>query len=101
LQITHIDAMPLTVVEAMAMAKPVVVSNIGDMPDWVQENINGWIAPDASIENIDKVLEVAWRKRNDWNEMGRSSYDLFMKKFPVCIEEKFLQQIINSNPKKI
>jgi len=101
MQITHIDAMPLTVVEAMAMAKPVVVSNIGDMPDWVQENINGWIAPDASIENIDKVLEVAWSKRNDWNEMGRSSYDLFMKKFPVCIEEKFLRQIINSNPKKI
>jgi hypothetical protein len=47
------------------------------------------------------VLEVAWIKRNDWTEMGNSSYDLFLKKFPVSTEDKFLQQIIKLDPKKI
>ena len=33
LQITHIDAMPITVMDSLAMARPVIVSNVGDMPD--------------------------------------------------------------------
>lgn len=95
LQLTHIDAMPLAVIEGLAMAKPIAVSDVGDMPKWVIENNNGWVGPDASVDAIDKTLERAWQNRNNWAEMGIASFQLFQKKFPATPEAYFLQQIIS------
>jgi glycosyltransferase involved in cell wall biosynthesis len=97
LQITHMDAMPIVVVEALCMARPVVVSKIGDMPLWVKENENGWIANDASIENIDSILEKAWSNFDQWEQMGEASFNIFKKKFPTSPEENFLQQFMTTS----
>ena len=93
LQITHIDAMPLAVVEAMAMSRPLVVSKIGDMPEWSIFNNNGWVCQDASPEEIDRIMSLAWACRDDWHNMGRKSFDLFREKFPVSPAKYFLEQI--------
>jgi glycosyltransferase involved in cell wall biosynthesis len=93
LQLTHIDAMPLAVIEALAMARPMAVSDIGDMPKWVEEDINGWISPNATVEAIDKVLEKAWINKSRWQEMGRASFAIFKERFPTSPEAYFLEQI--------
>jgi glycosyltransferase involved in cell wall biosynthesis len=95
LQITHRDAMPISVVEAASRSKALVVSDIGDMPLWIENN--GWIAPDASIESISAVLEKAWEQRNDWEEMGRNSFNLFQRKFPKSVETEFYKLISDTN----
>jgi glycosyltransferase involved in cell wall biosynthesis len=93
LQVTHIDAMPLAVMEALAMAKPMAVSNVGDMPLWVEEGVNGWISENASIEQIDAILEKAWQARDRWEEMGKASFQLFKERFPSIPEAHFLKQL--------
>lgn len=92
-QITHIDAMPLVVVEAMAMGRAAVVSKIGDMPRWVNEGENGWISPDASSEQIDATLEKAWQQREQWKRMGENAFSVFQKKYPSPAEEILLANI--------
>ena len=91
LQLTHIDAMPLSVVEAMAMARPVVASRIGDMPLWVEEGRNGWISRNAQATEIDHTLELAWQQRAYWREMGRESFTIFREKFPGSPEKHFFE----------
>ena len=93
LQMTHRDAMPISVVEGMAMSRPIVASNIGDMPIWVEQNVNGWISKNASPEEIDKTLEMAWDKREQWEEMGKASFNIFKEKYPDSPEEYFLEQL--------
>ena len=93
LQITHRDAMPISVVEAMSKSRAVVVSDVGDMPLWVNEGENGWIAPDASVQSIADVLEKAWEKRNDWEQMGVNAFYTFLKKYPTSVDEEFYQII--------
>lgn len=95
LQITHRDAMPISVVEAASKSKALVVSDVGDMPLWIENN--GWIAPDASVESISAVLEKAWEERNSWEEMGRNSFDIFQKKFPKSVETEFYKLISETN----
>jgi glycosyltransferase involved in cell wall biosynthesis len=92
-QVTKIDAMPLAVVEALSMSRPVVVSDVGDMASWVLENVNGWIAENASVEQIDDVLEKAWLQREKWNEKGKASYKIFRQKYPDPPELHLLQQL--------
>ena len=98
LQITHIDAMPLALMEGLAVGRPVVVSNVGDMPEWVMENWNGWISGDASVEAIDAILEKCWQARRSWEEMGRNSFQFFQERFPSRPEEYFLDQLCVRQP---
>ncbi|MBB1286738.1 glycosyltransferase [Flavisolibacter sp. BT320] len=93
LQMTHIDAMPLAVMEALAMSRPLAVSNVGDMPLWVEEGVNGWISENASIEQIDAILEKAWQARDRWEDMGRASFQIFKEKFPPVPEAYLLEQL--------
>ena len=93
LQITHRDAMPLAVMEAMAVGRPVVVSRVGDMPYWIEEGRNGWVANNASVKEIDAVMERAWQQKEYWQQAGEQSFFLFREKFPASPEQKFLQQL--------
>ena len=90
LQLTHLDAMPISVTEAMAMSRPVIASNVGDMPLWIQDDINGWIANAVTIEAIDEVLEKAWQQRNRLDAMGKESFNIFTNKYPADPISHFL-----------
>jgi glycosyltransferase involved in cell wall biosynthesis len=94
LQITHRDALPLSIIEAMNVSRAIVVSNIGDMPLWVSNGKSGFIANDATVEEIDLVLELAWQKRNDWEKMGQNSFDIFNTKFPENVSLEFEKLIL-------
>ncbi len=88
LQCTLIDAMPLSVVEAMAMGRPCVVSKVGDMPVWVEDGVNGFVCPSVTAGGIDEVMERCWQQRNNWATMGKNAFETFIKKYPQPYEEK-------------
>src|SRR6187551_1405119 len=101
LQLTHMDAMPISVTEALAMSRAVIASDVGDMPLWINEGVNGWIAKKVCIEEVDRLLENAWQQRNKLEEMGRESYKIFKQKYPEHPVEYFLQLAgISSNETK-
>jgi glycosyltransferase involved in cell wall biosynthesis len=93
LQLTHLDAMPLAVVEAMAMSRPLVVSDVGDMAEWVHNGINGFVSKNASIEEIDSILERAWLEKDQWKRMGEKSFEIFCSKFQASPQEILCQQL--------
>ncbi len=92
LQVTHIDAMPITVMDSLAMARPVVVSDVGDMPSWIHANMNGWVVPQVTPEAINQTLELAWEQRNNWSAMGKESFSIFHRYFPANPIEYFLKK---------
>ncbi len=89
LQFTHLDAMPISVVEAMSMARPCLVTRVGDMPDWIEDDFNGFVADSATVEAVDAVLEKAWQVRESWQEMGRHAFSTFKQKYPASYEEYY------------
>ncbi len=91
LQCTRIDAMPLSVVEAMATGRPCVVSKVGDMPAWVEDGMNGFVCNTVTAEGIDEVLERCWQQKNNWAAVGKNAFDTFIKKYPQPYEEKIAE----------
>lgn len=92
LQLTAVDAMPLSVMEAMAVGRPLAVTRIGDMPAWVHEEENGWVC-NSDEESINACLEKAWQRRDEWEAMGLRSFQIFRQRFPVQTEEAFLERL--------
>ncbi len=88
LQVTKLDAMPISVMEAMAMARPCIVSSVGDMPVWINHEENGYISKEVTVEAVDEILELAWQQKEQWSEMGKRSFNKFQKLYPHPYEEK-------------
>ena len=101
LQCTHIDAMPISVTEAMAMARTCLVSNIGDMPLWVNDR-NGFICPGVSIHTLDNALEKAWQSKHQWEELGKEAFLAFKKMYPEPYIENLASAVepITPNPSR-
>ena len=92
LQVTHKDAMPISVMEAMAMGRPVIVSNTGDMPEWIEDGETGWIVNKIERESIAEILELAWIHKNKWEVMGEKAFQIFQKLYPADPVKNFLYQ---------
>jgi glycosyltransferase involved in cell wall biosynthesis len=95
LQCTRIDAMPLSVAEAMAMSRPCLVSNIGDMPYWVEDGKNGFVCNSADKETLDKKLEECWDNKDKWEELGRKAFESFKQKYPAYYEEHIANKLLS------
>lgn len=87
IQCTHIDAMPISVVEAMAMARPCIVSAVGDMPRWIN-GTNGFVCQQVTEKLVDETLELAWQERDQWEIMGKNAYATFLQKYPQPYEQQ-------------
>lgn len=92
IQCTRIDAMPLSVVEAMAYSRPCIVSKVGDMPAWVVNGENGWVCESVSAETLDQTLELCWNEREQWEEKGKLAFETFKEKYPIPYEETIYQR---------
>lgn len=95
LQVTHIDAMPLSVTEAMNMARPCIVSQVGDMPLWIEHGKNGYIAPAATEQDTDGALEQAWQEKENWEQMGLEAHRVFTAKYPQPYEKYYAGLLMN------
>jgi glycosyltransferase involved in cell wall biosynthesis len=97
LQCTHIDAMPISVTEAMAMARPCMVSYIGDMPLWVNDQ-NGFICHDVSTFSLDETLDKAWESKHHWEGLGKEAFLTFKKMYPEPYIEKLASVVEEAIP---
>jgi glycosyltransferase involved in cell wall biosynthesis len=95
LQLTHIDAMPLSVTEAMNMARPCIVSRVGDMPLWIDHGKNGYIAEAVTEAGIDEVLEQAWLNKENWRQLGLEAHRVFIAKYPQPYEKYYAGLLMN------
>ena len=49
----------LTMLEAMAMAKPIIVTNMGGMPEIIDDGINGFVIPVRDFESLaEKIYQL-------------------------------------------
>jgi glycosyltransferase involved in cell wall biosynthesis len=71
------ESQPLVVSEAMAYGRPVVASNCGGLPDWVEDGKSGFLVPPGRREELLPLLErliIDHELRRKQGERGRAIY---------------------------
>jgi L-malate glycosyltransferase len=68
---SHEEGMPIVVLEAMACARPCVVTDVGDNARFVVDAETGFVAAGDRIVALATALERAWQHRPDWPQMGK------------------------------
>lgn len=87
------EGLPLALLEAMAAAKPVVVSDIPALREVVEPGVNGYLVesrnPDAFARGIEQVLRGVGRAE----AMGRASRRIVEEKFEIGDSVKRLEKL--------
>lgn len=82
------EGTPISIIEAMAMGKPIIATDVGAINEQVIHGRNGFLVPPASWEKLgDKIIEMVLNE-DLRNSMGRESIKL-VKKFSLdkCLEK--------------
>ena len=76
---SHMEGMPLAVVEAMLCFRPVVATGVGGIPEWIKNDEEGFISENVSVTSLSLTMEAAWQNRNRWEDMGRKAREKALK----------------------
>ena len=58
---SHFEALPVSMLEAMAAGQAVLMSNVGSIPEVVRHGENGWLVPPREVEPLAQALMVLGR----------------------------------------
>ncbi len=85
---------PLVILEAMAAGKPIITTNVGDVPNRVFEDQNGYILPvDCSSSSLSQAMERYLTHKEEAIKQGEKSRELFLKEF----EEEACEQVFKES----
>lgn len=76
---SHMEGMPLVIVEAMLCGRPCVATNVGGITEWVEDGQSGFIADAVTIGAFGAAMEKAWAAREQWPAMGQYAHDRAMQ----------------------
>ncbi|MEO8228258.1 MAG: glycosyltransferase [Chloroflexota bacterium] len=78
------EAQGLTILEAMALSRPIVASNVGGIPEMVEDGITGLLVPAHDADALGAAIVRLLRDHPLADTLGRAGHDLVHDKF--CIE---------------
>ena len=87
------EGFPCTIIEAMAMAKPVVASNLHGIPEAVQDNVNGLLFPPGDSSSMAKALLRLTRDQKMSRAFGEQGKKIYQATFTFEQMMKRLEEI--------
>jgi glycosyltransferase involved in cell wall biosynthesis len=78
------EAQGLTILEAMALSRPVVASNVGGIPEMIQDGVTGLLVPPHDADALTDAIVRLLRDHPYADTLARAGHDLVHDRF--CIE---------------
>ena len=78
------EALGLSVLEAMALSRPVVASNVGGIPEMIEDGVTGLLVPPADPMALAAAITRLLVDHQLADMLGRAGHDLVHDRF--CVE---------------
>ena len=91
------EGLPVVIMEAMALRRPVLATYVGGIPELVQPGENGWLFPAGSIDDLTKDMEDCLLKPLDeLKKMGDAGYLRVMERHSIDAETAKLSNLFRA-----
>lgn len=91
------EGTPRTVLEAMAMGKPIITSDAPGCRETVIDGVNGFLVPVKDVRSLVEKMEWFIKNESEIPVMGKKSYEICQQKFEVSKINKSLKEICKLN----
>jgi len=89
------EGLPLSLVEAMAAGRIAIISKAGGNTELIEEGITAF-SGHSNEESFEEAMEIAWTKRDLWEEMGKTAASHIVQRIPKSPEKDFIDHLLNS-----
>jgi glycosyltransferase involved in cell wall biosynthesis len=77
------EGLPVSLLEAMSVALPVVTTPVGAIPDIIESDVNGLIVPSGDADALAKALTTAISRSSTAIEMGKHARELILQRYSL------------------
>jgi L-malate glycosyltransferase len=74
------EGVPNSMLEAMLRGRPVIVSDVGGIAEWIQDGETGYLLPQPDARALQAAMERLWQRRSELERMGRAAYERTLAK---------------------
>jgi glycosyltransferase involved in cell wall biosynthesis len=92
----YVETFPVAVLEYMALAKPVVASRVGGIPELVSEGVHGFLFPPGDAETMASHLLTLLSHPEQASEMGQAGQNRIRSSFTLETSMKEIEQLFCS-----
>jgi glycosyltransferase involved in cell wall biosynthesis len=90
------EGLPVAIMEALALGRPVISTYIAGIPELVQPGINGWLVPPGAVTPlVDAMAEVLTADPSELDHMGRAGAELVAQQHGACTEAHKLARLFS------
>lgn len=93
---SEMEGLSNSIMEAMALGKPVVCYDISSMPELVRERVNGFLIPPFDIEKFAERVNELIEDKILREEMGESAVKIVKEEFSMENTMKNYEKLVNS-----
>ncbi len=84
LLLSNWEGLPISIIEAMRSALPIIASNVGSVNEEVFDNINGWLI-DRNEKRFVDILKTIYEEKEILQIYGENSRRIYKEKFTLQI----------------
>ncbi|PSU75073.1 glycosyltransferase family 1 protein [Photobacterium phosphoreum] len=95
------EGMPRTVLEAMAMGRPILTTDVPGCRETVENGENGWLVEKANVEQLAERMVWFIENQDQWEIMGQNSHKMANEKFDVHKVNAEIMKIMGLSDEKI
>lgn len=89
---SHMEAMPLVILEAMAFKKAVIAPNVGGVPEVIENQKNGLLFLPGNAQELASKIKFLLENHQERETLSRMAYKTIKEKFTV---EKMSQKVLD------
>ncbi len=91
------EGLPVVVMEALALGRPVITSAVAGIPELVESGVTGWLIPAGSLESLVSAMRAALQASPErLAEMGRAGAALVARRHDAAEEARKLAALFRS-----
>jgi glycosyltransferase involved in cell wall biosynthesis len=87
------EGLPISILEAMAAALPIIATPVGGIPEAVIDGLNGYLIPPGDAVKIASRIETIAFDRSKWKAMSDASSNRALTKFDMQVVESRLKAV--------
>ncbi len=95
------EALGLTILEAMALSRPVVASNVGGIPEMIEDGITGLLVPPHDPDALASAIIRLLRDHPLADMLGRAGHDLVHERFCIELMVDAVQRIYDEGARSV
>lgn len=85
------EGLPISILEAMSYALPIISTPVGGIPEIVKDGVNGYLVTPGNKEEIGQAIKLLMDNVEKRREMGWVSQHLVKEHLPIYVEKQLCE----------